>query len=229
VLLEVLANDEAVAIRGARLIATAAREAVAERGRFVVALSGGRTPWRMLRLLAHEDVPWIALYVVQVDERIAPPNDPDRNLTHLEATLIRSSRLPTDRLYGMPVNATDLTDATTRYAKTLERLCGIPPVLDLVQLGLGADGHTASLVPGDPLLDVSDRDVGLTLTYRGRRRMTLTFPIIDRARRILWVVTGNDKRAALADLRAGNRLVPAGRVRTDNATILADRLAAPSR
>jgi 6-phosphogluconolactonase len=225
--LEVLADSEAVAARGAQLIASAARDSVVERGRFVLAVSGGRTPWRMLSLLAEENVPWTAVYVVQVDERVAPRNDPDRNLTHLEATFSASSPLAADHLCTMPVDAQDLTDAMRRYEQTLQRLAGIPPVLDLVQLGLGVDGHTASLIPGDPVLDIVDTDVGLTETYRGRQRMTLTLPIIDRARQLLWVVTGAEKRAALADLRAGNHRIPASRVRSDNATVLTDRSAAP--
>jgi 6-phosphogluconolactonase len=224
---EVLTDADAVAARAARLIAVAAREAVAARGRFVFAVSGGRTPWTMLRLLAHEDVPWPAVHVVQVDERIAPAGDPDRNLTHLNETLRANSTLAADHLHAMPVEAADLTAAARGYAAELQRLSGSPAVLDLVHLGLGADGHTASLVPGDPVLDVANADVAITGPYHARRRMTLTYPIIDRARGILWVVTGADKVAALAQLRAGSRAVPAGRVRSGNAVILADRQAAP--
>jgi len=225
--LEVLTDADAVAARAARLIAAAARDAVATRGRFVLAVSGGRTPWTMLRLLAHEDVPWPAVHVVQVDERIAPANDPDRNLTHLNETLLASSTLAADHLHAMPVEASDLTAAARGYAAQLRVLSGSPSVLDLVHLGLGADGHTASLVPGDPVLDVANADVAITGPYQARRRMTLTYPIIDRARRILWVVTGADKVAALAQLRAGSRDIPGGRVRSENAVILADRQAAP--
>jgi len=224
---ELLPDADAVAARAAQFIAATARDSVRARGRFVFAVSGGRTPWLMLRLLAREDVPWPDVHVVQVDERLAPANDPDRNLTHLHETLLLLSPLAPEHLYAMPVEATDTTAASRGYAATLQALAGTPPVLDLVHLGLGADGHTASLVPGDPVLDVSDADVAVTESYLGRRRMTLTYPIIDRARHILWVVTGADKVTALAQLRAGNRAIPGGRVCTDNATILADRLAAP--
>ena len=224
---EVLTDADAVAARAARLIAAAARDAVAARGRFVFAVSGGRTPWTMLRLLAQEDVPWQAVHVVQVDERIAPANDPDRNLTHLNDTLLANSPLPAHQLHAMPVEASDLTAAARRYAAELQLLSGSPAVLDLVHLGLGADGHTASLVPGDAALDVTTADVAITAPYQGRRRMTLTYPIIDRARRILWVVTGADKVAALAQLRAGSHDIPGGRVRSEHAAILADRQAAP--
>jgi 6-phosphogluconolactonase len=220
--LEVLADTDAVAQRGAQFIAAAARDAVAARGRFVFGVSGGRTPLTMLKLLAREDVPWRHVHVVQVDERVAPANDPDRNLTQLQATLLTNSPLAADHIHAMPVEASDLTDAVRRYAAELRALAGAPPVLDLVHLGLGADGHTASLVPGDPVLDVAAADVGLTGVYQGRRRMTLTYPIIARSRRILWVVTGADKAVALAQLRAGDRNIPAGRVRRDTATILAD-------
>ena len=99
-------------------------------------------------------------------------------------------------------------------------------MLDLVHLGLGADGHTASLVPGDPVLDVKDRDVALTGIYRGARRMTLTYPIINRSRRILWVVTGSEKMEMLLRLRNMDATIPAGRIRQDRAVVLADRSAA---
>ncbi len=225
--IELLADADAVAARAAQFIAATARDAVEARGRFVFAVSGGRTPWVMLRLLAREDVPWPDVHVVQVDERFAPANDPDRNLTHLRETLLATSPLAPDHLHAMPVEASDTTAASRGYAATLRALSGTPPVLDLVHLGLGADGHTASLVPGDPALDVTDADVAVTGPYQGRPRMTLTYPIIDRARHILWVVTGADKAAALEQLRAGSRAIPGGRVRTDKATILADRQAAP--
>jgi 6-phosphogluconolactonase len=181
----------------------------------------------MLKLLAREELPWQQVHVVQVDERVAPANDPDRNLTHLNETLLANSPLEADHIHAMPVEASDLTDAMRRYETTLRGLCGAPAVLDLVHLGLGPDGHTASLVPGDPVLGVTDADVALTEPYQGRRRMTLTYPLIDRARRILWLVTGADKIAALTQLLAGSRAIPGGVVRADNAEILADRQAAP--
>ncbi|HTL00001.1 MAG TPA: 6-phosphogluconolactonase [Pseudomonadales bacterium] len=224
---EVLADADAVAARAASLIAAAARDAVIARGRFVFAVSGGRTPWAMLRLLAREDVPWPRVHVVQVDERVAPANDPDRNLTHLNETLLANAQIDADHIHAMPVEATDLTDAVRRYEAMLRALSGTPPVLDLVHLGLGPDGHTASLVPGDPALRVTDADVTLTEPYQGHRRMTLTYPIIDRARWLLWIVTGADKVAALTKLRAGSRDIPGGRVRSDQAEVLADRQAAP--
>src|SRR5690348_8223691 len=196
-LFEVLADADAVARAAADRIAAAAREAVAARGRFVIAVSGGHTPWQMLRALAGEDLPWTKLHFVQVDERVAPSGDSDRNLTHLHASL---SSQPAANIHPMPVEAPDLTKACADYAAVLQSIAGRPPVLDLVHLGLGPDGHTASLVPGDPVLNISDADVALTGIYQGRRRMTLTYPMLNRARQILWVVTGAEKQAALRRL-----------------------------
>src|SRR5258705_7493126 len=117
----------------------------------------------------------------------------------------------------MPVEAPDLEAAASRYAETLWAIAGSPPVFDLVHLGLGADGHTASLVPGDPVLDVTDADVAVTRPYQGRRRMTLTFPIINRSRRVLWLVTGREKAGALVRLRNRDPSIPASCVRQDRA------------
>jgi 6-phosphogluconolactonase len=221
----ILADADAVAAEGARLIAAEARAAVASRGRFVVAVSGGRTPWRMLRALAAEDVPWTGVHVVQVDERVAPAGDPERNLTHLRESLLEHAPLPADRLHAMPVEEADLDAAAHRYASVLEQIAGAPPVLDLAHLGLGPDGHTASLIPGDPVLDVGDRDVAPTGVYMKRRRMTLTYPMLNRSRRILWIVTGADKAAMLPRLREGDESIPAGRVWQALAIVLADAAA----
>jgi 6-phosphogluconolactonase len=224
--IEILTDADAVACKAAEIIAAEARAAVAARGRFVVAVSGGRTPWLMLRALADEDVPWQAVHVVQVDERVAPAGHPDRNLTHLNESLLEHAPLRREQIYAMPVEAPELESTAERYAATLQNLAGSPPVLDLAHLGLGADGHTASLVPGDPVLNVTDSDVALTGVYQGRRRMTLTYPFLNRSRRILWVVTGSNKVAALARLRDADRSIPAGRIQRENAVILADRAAA---
>jgi 6-phosphogluconolactonase len=223
--LEVFADAAAVAQQAAERIAAAARQAVAERGKFVMAVSGGRTPWQMLRALADEDVPWEHVHVVQVDERVAPPGDADRNLTHLSESLLSHSPLRREQIHAMPVETPDLEAAAKQYVATLQKLAGTPPVLDLIHLGLGPDGHTASLVPGDPVLEVADADVALTQEYQGRRRMTLTYPVIDRARRILWLVTGSDKREPLARLLQGDPSIPAGRVEQARAEIIADRAA----
>lgn len=223
--IQVLTDADAVAREAARVIATEAQAAVAARGRFIMAVSGGRTPWQMLRALANEEVPWANVHVVQVDERIAPAGDPDRNLTHLRASLLSHAPLPPEQIHAMPVEASDLAAATRSYASTLQAIAGNPPVLDLAHLGLGPDGHTASLIPGDPVLNIADAEVALTGLYQKRRRMTLTYPALNRSRRILWVVTGAEKVEMLARLRDADETIPAGRIRQDDALVLADHAA----
>ncbi len=224
--LEILDDADAVARAAAAIIAADAREAVAARGRFTMAISGGHTPWIMLRALANEEVPWPGVHVFQVDERIAPAGDPDRNLTHLRESLLSHAPLKPEQIHAMPVESADLETAAKRYAGTLREFAGTPAVLDLAHLGMGPDGHTASLVPGDPVLNVSDADVGLTGVYMGRRRMTLTYPILNRSRRILWLVTGSEKVKMLPRLLEGDTTIPSGRISREQATVLADRAAA---
>ena len=166
------------------------------------------------------------MQVYQVDERVAPEGDPDRNLTHLRESLLQHAPLPPEQIHPMLVETADLEAAAMRYAQSLQEIAGSPPVLDLVHLGLGPDGHTASLVTGDAVRDVTDRDVALTGVYQDRRRMTLTYPILNRARQVLWVATGKDKTEMLRRLRDGDVSIPAGRVQRDNALLLADRAAA---
>ena len=222
---EILADAEAVAKRAAMYIAEQAQIAVSARGRFIFAVSGGRTPWVMMRQLTREDVPWADTDIVQVDERIAPSGHADRNLTSL-VDCLRDAPFRQEQIHAMPVEDQNLDAAADRYGRLLQTIAGSPPVLDLIHLGLGPDGHTASLVPGDPVLDVADRAVALTNVYQGRRRMTLTFPVLNRARRILWVVTGSDKAKALAQLRHGDTTIPAGRIQQDRAQLIADSAAA---
>src|SRR5262245_675515 len=224
--IEVLENSDAVARKAAAIIAVEARNAIAARGRFIVAVSGGHTPWLMLRALTNEDVPWKDVHLAQVDERVAPAEHDDRNLTHLRASLLSQAPLRPEQVHAMPVESRDLDAAVEQYARTLGKIAGSPPILDLVHLGLGPDGHTASLVPGDPVLTVMNRDVALTGSYQGRRRMTLTYPIINRSRRILWVVTGEEKAGPLARLRDADPSIPAGRVEQEHGQVLADRAAA---
>jgi 6-phosphogluconolactonase len=224
--IEIYPDDDAVARQAAAIIAATARAAATARGRFSMAVSGGRTPWLMLRALADDELPWQHVQVFQVDERVAPAGDPDRNLAHLRASLLDRVPLPADHIHAMPVEAADLDQGAEQYARTLREVAGSPPVLDLVHLGLGPDGHTASLVPGDPVLDVTDADVALSGPYQGHRRMTLTFPIINRSRLVLWLVTGGDKAQTLVRLRDGDRSIPGSRVLRERALVLADRAAA---
>jgi 6-phosphogluconolactonase len=223
---EVYSDSQGVAHAAAEVIADEARRCIAERGCFNLAVSGGDTPGMMLRALADTSIPWEGVHVFQVDERVAPLGDPARNLTQLHECLLAHVPLRPENVHAMPVEWTDLDAAARSYAAVLCAIAGTPPLLDLVHLGLGVDGHTASLVPGDPSLDVLDAEVALAGPYQGRRRMTLTFPAIDRARRVLWVVTGSEKAAMLERLQAGDRTIPAGRVQQDRAIVISDRAAA---
>jgi 6-phosphogluconolactonase len=223
---EIVDRSEQLAQRTAETMATHIRACIEQRGRCLMAVSGGTEPWRAFRCLAALPVPWHALHVLQVDERAAPAGHSERNWTHLEEHLLRLAPIPRDHCHPMPVENTPLEGGAVRYAELLATIAGSPAVLDLVHLGLGDDGHTASLVPADPVLDVADADVAVTATYRGWRRMTLTFPAIERARRILWLVRGEGKTDALRRLIAGDPSIPAGRIRRDNALLLADRATA---
>lgn len=191
-----------------------------------MAVSGGRTPQRVFASLATRDIDWRSIVIAQVDERVAALGSDERNLTHLEHHLLGPARLPPRNVLAMPVDDDDLQAACRAYARDLTRVAGDPAVLDLVQLGLGADGHTASLVPSDPVLEVDDRDVWMTGLYSGRQRMTLTYPAINRARHIMWLVSGSEKAAAFRRLFEGDVSIPAARVRADRAVALLDVAAA---
>jgi len=213
--LETLPDPAAVAAAGATFVAELARAAVAADGSFHFAVSGGHTPWAMFAELTQQEVPWDEVVIYQVDERVAPPGDPDRNLTHLRQALGTAPA----QVWPMPVNENDLEAAAAEYAASL------PRQFHLVHLGLGPDGHTASLVPGDPVLDVTDRLVALTRPYQGHVRMTLTYRALARADQILWLVTGSDKKGPLAKLLAGDTTIPAGRVEAAASLVMADRAA----
>jgi 6-phosphogluconolactonase len=216
--LVIVPDAASLAARAASFVRERAAAAVAESGRFTFAVSGGKTPWAMFTELAHEEVPWKAVEIFQVDERVAPEGDPDRNLTHLHQSLGTAPAT----VRAMPVDNPDLEEAAAVYSALL------PERFDLVHLGLGPDGHTASLVPGDPVLDVNDRLVAVTRPYQEHRRMTLTYPALARADEILWLISGEDKRDALAKLLVGDTSIPAGRVRPRHSTILADSSASPA-
>ena len=211
-----LPDAASLAKQSASFVAARARAAVADHGRFSWAVSGGRSPWAMFAELAHEDVPWGSTEIFQVDERVAPDGDPDRNLTHLRQSLGSAPA----KVLPMPVNDPDLESAAAAYADAL------PARFDLIHLGLGPDGHTASLVPDDPVLEVTDRLVALTAPYQGHPRMTLTYPALSRADEILWLISGEDKRGPLAALLHGDQSIPAGRVQARHSTVLADASAA---
>jgi 6-phosphogluconolactonase len=224
----IVGADAAEAARfAADEIAHACREAVTARGCALVALSGGETPWLMMEHLRTLPLDWPRVHVVQVDERLAPAGDPRRNLTRLAALLVRDGPLAAANLHALPVESTAPDSAAAEFQLGLEAAFGRPLRLDIVQLGLGTDGHTASLVPGDAVLQVTDRDVAVTAgTYQGLQRMTLTFPALNRARRRLWLVTGASKAPPLAALLAGTSDAPAAQVSPSAAVVVTDAAAA---
>ncbi|MGH8495186.1 MAG: 6-phosphogluconolactonase [Gammaproteobacteria bacterium] len=225
-MLEVFDSPDLACRAAAATIACSARECIAERGRFLVAFSGGRSPARMLSALAGEDLPWNFVHVFQVDERVAPAGHSDRNLTGLKANLLEHVAIPPMQIYPMPVESANLSAASSAYERTLAKAAGRPPLLDLVHLGLGEDGHTASLVPHDPVVDIKGSEVAVTGAYQGRRRMTMTYPILNRARERLWLVLGEQAADALTRMLEGDTSIPAGRVKRENSTVFADKDAA---
>ena len=224
--LAVVDDAAAAAAQGAALIGAQLRAGVAERGRAALAVSGGRTPQRMFEILAREPLPWERIDVLQVDERVVPDGHAERNATQAGAAFAGPMARHPQSFHWMPVADADLDAAAARYAATLHTVAGREPLLDVVHLGLGADGHTASIFPGSALADETRVDVAATGEHLGRRRMTLTLPVINRARLILWVVTGADKCDALARLLAGDPSLVASRVRRRGAVIVADLEAA---
>jgi len=223
--LEIAKTPEAAAMLAARLIATVLGVALGRRTRASLALSGGSSPLPMLRALARESLDWAAVHVYQVDERVVARGDSARNLGSLDEILVWKGPLPRRNLHPMWVDRSDLEGAAEAYAAELAQVAGDPPVLDVVHLGLGGDGHTASLFPGDPVLAVKDRGVAVTGEHNGHRRMTLTLPVLNRARNVIWFVTGEDKAGVVADLHAGGAPFPAGRVARHRAVLVADEAA----
>jgi 6-phosphogluconolactonase len=216
---KIFADADAASRYAAELVAATGRQAVEERGEFDFALSGGKTPWAMIGLLGEmEEMPWEYAHIFQADERVAPPGDEARNLTHLVQMLSLDHQAA---LRPMPVTSRDLEMSAAEYEVHL------PERLDLIHLGLGPDGHTASLVPGDSILEVDDRRVAMTWDpYQGHRRMTLTYPALAAADRILWLVLGESARDALAKLLVGDTSIPAGQVENDNMVLVCDEAAA---
>lgn len=221
----VVATDHAE--QAATHVAAALRAAVSERGQASLAVSGGSTPGDLLEALAGMSLPWDRLHLFQVDERIAPSGHPERNLELLRRRLLARRPLPDGQVHPMHVDGPDPEVAAESYAAQLREVAGAPPVIDVVQLGLGSDGHTASLIPGDPVLDVVDRDVAVTGSYAGWPRLTLTLPTLARARSVVWLVSGADKRPAVERLLAGDPTIPAGRIPTAGAVAFLDPAAAP--
>jgi 6-phosphogluconolactonase len=219
----VVADDAAAAARrAADIVVAACRTAVHERSRAVIALSGGATPWPLFELLSVADMPWPSVFIAQVDERIAPAADPRRNLRRIQEIFVEQGSLPRSNLLAMPVIGVRAEVAAATYQWTLESVAGAPLRLDLVQLGLGPDGHTASLLPGDAVLSVRNRDVALSGPYDGLRRMTLTAPALNRARARVWLVTGPGKQEALEQLVQGNGDTPAVTIAREESTLVTE-------
>lgn len=220
----IVAQDaEAAASSAAGELARACAAAVTERGQACIALSGGRSPLRAFELFARSPLPWASIVVAQVDERCVPAQDTRRNLAPLQRLLVEQGELPRANLLEMPVERDDVERAADDYAAQVRERLGRGGEFDMVQLGLGDDGHTASLVPGDPVLHVDDRDVAVTQPYQGTRRMTLTYRPLQAARERLWLVTGAAKAPALAALLEGGGSSPAARLRRENSIVVADR------
>jgi 6-phosphogluconolactonase len=208
-------DPAALAKAAAAYVAERARTIQARGATFTFALSGGKSPWAMFETLAHDNVDWGATRIYQVDERVVREDNDLRNLKSLRAAL-KGTNAPIE---AMDVEADDLEDACWRYASRL------PERFDLVHLGLGPDAHCASLVPGDPVLDLTDQLVALSGPYQDTLRMTLTYPALARADQLLWLVAGADKRDALAKLLASDPSIPAGRVIAGASLVMADRAA----
>lgn len=224
--IQVLPTAEAAAERAAQSLRAEIGRASASRGRCALALSGGKTARRMLHELARLRVHWHGVEVFQVDERVVAASDERRNARQIADLLIGPDALAPAAFHGMPVERQPLSDGAADYATLLRERCGTPPVLDVVQLGLGADGHTASLIAGDAMLEEESIDVGVSGVYQGVRRMTMTLRVLNGARHRLWLVTGSDKARALRALWDGDTAIPGGRVAREAAFVFADAEAA---
>jgi 6-phosphogluconolactonase len=223
--MEILADAEALAARTADLVAERLADAIAGRTLATLAVSGGGTPLPFFAALAERKLAWEAVHVFQVDERVAPSGHADRNLTGLRAALLDRVPIPPGNVHPMPVEADDLQAAAAAYADEVRSLIAPVGGLDVVHLGLGDDGHTASWPPGDPVVD-SAADVAAIGPFNGRRRMTLTPPAVNRAGWIVWQIEGAAKAPVVARLVAGDPALPASRVRRHAVTLLADTAAA---
>ncbi len=218
-------SADEVAKEAAIYIADRIRENIAKKGFFTMAISGGRTPWAMIKELAQEDLPWEKVFLFQVDERMAPEAHPDRNLTQLFKAIEGSRLVLRLNIFPMRVNAEDLNEACEEYENHIKRMTGNGK-LDLVHLGIGTDGHTASLVPDDSVLEVTDKGVAVTNgEYQDRKRMTLTYPLINQAEKILWVITGAEKAEMLDRLLHQDPSIPAGKIDQHHAIVLTEESA----
>lgn len=223
--LEICPTAVAAAERAAHRIAGCLGEAIAVRGRGTVAFSGGHTPADMLPVLAVAPLNWAAVDIFQVDERIVGVDDERRNLRALRAAFGNPGPAAA-RIHGMPVDDGPHERAAEDYEESLNTIAGTPATLDVVHLGLGVDGHTASLFPGDAALKAT-ADVAVSGPYDGLERMTLTIDVLNRARMRVWLVTGAAKRAIVRRLVDDDPALVAHRIRRDHSILVLDRDAAP--
>ena len=218
---EVLPDAAALATATADLVAARLAAAIEARGVATLAVSGGSTPLAFFAELAERKLPWEAVQVLQVDERVAPPGHPDRNLTGLRERLLDRVAIPPGNVHPMPVEEPDIEAAAAAYAREIGDVTGPDGRIDVVHLGLGDDGHTASWPPGDPVVDATV-DVAVVGPFNGRLRMTLTPPVVNRAGWIVWEISGAAKAPVIARLLAGDAALPASRVRRHAVTLLTD-------
>ena len=222
---ELFSTADQVAAGAAAYLENEIREALHHQKSYSLAISGGRTPWEMLKILSKADLPWQRVNLFQVDERVAPDGHADRNLTQLFQAIDGTPMVTQLRIFPMPVLAEDLEEGSRKYTQVLDEVTE-GKGLDLIHLGLGSDGHTASLVPGDGVMDVQDRLVACTQnTYQGRIRMTLTYPLLNGAKQILWIVTGSEKQEMVQRLLNQDPSIPAGSIRQENALLMVDQAA----
>jgi 6-phosphogluconolactonase len=222
---EIFPQADQVAARAADYLEQEIREKLSHQKSFSLAISGGRTPWEMLKLLSRADLPWQQINLFQVDERVAPDGHPDRNLTQLFQAIAGTAMVTQLRIFPMPVTAEDLEVAAKEYTEVLNEVTD-GKGLDMIHLGLGSDGHTASLVPGDGVLAIQDRLVACTQNnYQGKIRMTLTYPLLNSAKQILWIVTGSEKKEMVKRMLKQDPSIPAGSIRQENALLLVDQAA----
>lgn len=222
--INVYSSAEEVAHEAAKWISSLAKRKIESKGSFSFALSGGRTPWEMLAKLAQENLPWEKINLFQVDERIAPEGHKDRNLTQLFQVLQGTRLMTRLNIFPMHVISENLQEACEEYAQHIERITG-NSMLDLIHLGMGTDGHTASLIPGDKVCDVGNQMIALTAQpYQGRQRMTMTYPLINQAENILWLITGEEKKEMLVRMLNKDPEIPAGKIKQDQAILMTDLL-----
>jgi 6-phosphogluconolactonase len=218
-------DADRLALECAAWIGGQVRRGLAERDTFTLALSGGRGPHRLFEALARERVPWQRVHLFQVDERAAPADSPERNFRAIRELLIERVPIPDANVHPMPVEQEGLEGAARDYASTLAQVLGPELVLDLVHLGLGEDGHTASLFPGDPASE-SGAPVIVSREHQGFRRLSLNYPLLSGARQRLWFVTGAAKSEVLLRAMDGDVGIPAGRIRREDTLFFADQAAA---